>query len=78
MLEVGATCVGGIIHTHVPGQYASKGTEKGYFRFGGSMLITIFPPASVRLEQDLLDNTRRGRELYARVGSPLGQWVRRA
>lgn len=72
LLEIGATCVGTIQQTFVPGQPVCKGAEKGYFAFGGSSTMTLFEPGVVRLEADLLENTARQTELYARIGSRMG------
>jgi phosphatidylserine decarboxylase len=72
LLEIGATCVGSICQTYKSGQAVSKGSEKGYFRFGGSSTITIFEPGRVRFDQDLIDNSKQHRELYARIGDHLG------
>ncbi|MEO0796060.1 MAG: phosphatidylserine decarboxylase [Verrucomicrobiota bacterium] len=72
LVEVGATCVGSIVQTHVPGQWVGKGGEKGYFAFGGSSTITLFEPGRVRLADDLLEQTTAGRELYARMGDQMG------
>lgn len=72
LLEIGATCVGSICQTFKAGQSVSKGSEKGYFRFGGSSTITIFEPGRVRFDQDLIDNSKQHRELYARIGDHLG------
>ena len=72
LLEIGATCVGSICQTYRSGQAVSKGGEKGYFRFGGSSTITIFEPGRVRFDQDLIDNSKQHRELYARIGDHLG------
>ena len=68
LLEVGATCVGTVIHTAVPHVPVKKGDEKGYFRFGGSCFITIFERGQVRFCEDLVENSAQGREVYARVG----------
>ncbi|WP_395750430.1 phosphatidylserine decarboxylase [Prosthecobacter sp.] len=68
LLEVGATCVGSIIQTHTPGTPVEKGAEKGYFRFGGSCFITIFEPGKIRFSDDLIEHSRAGREVYARMG----------
>jgi phosphatidylserine decarboxylase len=67
-LEVGATCVGSVVHTSTPGQIICKGDEKGYFRFGGSCVITLFEPGRVRFSADLLEHSAKGREVYARMG----------
>ncbi len=68
LLEVGATCVGSVIHTHAPGQQMAKGDEKGYFRFGGSCFITIFEEGRIRFADDLLEHSAAGREVYALMG----------
>lgn len=68
LLEVGATCVGSIMQTYAPETPVQKGAEKGYFRFGGSCFITIFEPGKIRFSDDLLEHSRAGREVYARMG----------
>ncbi len=73
IVAVGATNVGTIIETYVPGQPMAKGDEKGYFRFGGSYVATLFEPGRIRLEADLAQAGESGIELYARVGSALGR-----
>ncbi len=67
-LEIGATCVGTIMQTYTPGKAVEKGEEKGYFRFGGSCVITLFEPDRVQLDTDLVQHTKENRELYAHVG----------
>jgi phosphatidylserine decarboxylase len=71
MVEIGATCVGTIVHTAAAGE-VEKGAAKGWFRFGGSCVVTIFEPGRVRLADDLCEQTLNGRELYARVGDRMG------
>ena len=71
MLEIGATNVGSIQQTYRPGQ-VNKGDEKGYFEFGGSSTLLLFEPGRIRLADDLVEQSRNQRELYARVGDRLG------
>ena len=71
-LEIGATCVGTIAQTFQPNTTVNKGSEKGYFAFGGSSTITIFEPNTVKLENDLTSHSEKGTELYARIGSRMG------
>jgi phosphatidylserine decarboxylase len=71
ILEIGATCVGSIHQTYAPGKPVEKAQEKGYFAFGGSSTITVFEPGKVEFAKDLLENTAKQRELYARVGTSL-------
>lgn len=73
VLEIGATNVGSIVQTHVPGVAVERGDEKGYFAFGGSMTMVFFEPGRVSLEADLLEQTAQGRELFARMGDRLGR-----
>jgi phosphatidylserine decarboxylase len=73
MVSIGATNVGTIIETYKPGQAVAKGDEKGYFRFGGSYVATIFEPGRIKLEDDLIHAGETAVEVYAKVGSPLGR-----
>ncbi len=71
--EIGATMVGSIMQTHVPGRAVPKGEEKGLFKFGGSCVVTIFQPGRIRLDADLVEQTAAGLEVYARMGERLGE-----
>lgn len=71
VMEVGATCVGGMHSTFIPGQ-VEKGDEKGYFSFGGSCVTTIFQKGAIRLDADLLEQAAQGREVYAKMGERCG------
>ncbi len=75
LIEVGATCVGSIRQTYTPGAPVEKGGEKGFFAFGGSSTITLFERDRIHLAQDLLEQSSRQTELYARVGSLMGRAV---
>jgi phosphatidylserine decarboxylase len=73
MFEVGATCVGSFEYTFSPGVPMQKGSEKGYFKFGGSETITLFEPGTIVLAEDLAENSKAGRELYAQMGDLMGR-----
>jgi phosphatidylserine decarboxylase len=70
---VGATCVGSVNITSPLPTQVKKGEELGYFRFGGSSVLTLFEKGAVKLSADLLDSTASGIELYAKMGQPLGK-----
>lgn len=73
IMEIGATNVGSIMQTFQLGStLQQKGQEKGYFRFGGSATMTFFEPGTVRLAKDLLTQSVKGIELYARMGDLMG------
>ena len=72
MVEVGATMVGGILQSYVPGRPAKKGEEKGLFKFGGSCVITLFQKNRIVFDADLREQSARFVETYAKMGERLG------
>lgn len=72
MFEVGATNVGSIRQSFVPGRAVTKGEEKGLFAFGGSCVITVFQRGKLRFDADLLVPSAEHLEVYARMGDRLG------
>ena len=42
--------------------------ELGYFLFGGSCVLTLFEKGAVTLAEDLLESSKNGLELYAKMG----------
>lgn len=75
IVAIGATNVGTIIETYTPKQRVIKGEEKGYFRFGGSYIATLFEPNRIQLEPDLITAGETQQELYAKMGTPLGRLI---
>ena len=73
MFEVGATNVGSVEFTFVPGTRVAKGAEKGFFKFGGSLTMTFFEKGRIQLAEDLIANSAVGRELYAKMGDWMGR-----
>lgn len=72
IVEVGATCVGGIHQTYAEGP-VEKGSEKGYFSFGGSCVTTVFRKGAIEFDPDLVENGSKGLEVYAKMGERCGQ-----
>jgi len=72
MFEVGATNVGTIRQTHVPGRAVQKGDEKGLFAFGGSCVITLFQRGKITFDEDIVAQSEQCIETYARMGDRLG------
>ena len=73
IIEIGATCVGSILQTYQPGLPVVKGTEKGYFAFGGSCVITVFQADRVRFDADIVSASEGGLEIHAFMGDHLGE-----
>lgn len=72
VVEIGATNVGTIRQTHPSDAQAERGAEKGYFAFGGSCVITVWPRGSVAFAAELIEASARGLELYAKMGESMG------
>lgn len=70
--EIGATMVGSIVQTYLPGENVAKGFEKGLFKFGGSCVVTIFQPGRIKFDADLVAQSASGLETYAKMGERLG------
>ena len=71
-VPIGATCVGRIHMTVQEGGRLSKGSELGYFAFGGSCVATIFEKGRVQLAEDLISHSANSTEVYAKMGDILG------
>ena len=71
-LEIGATFVGSIHQTYTPGKAYKKGDEKGYFSFGASSLILLFPHDKLQLDQDLISLSSQQIEVKCLMGQSLG------
>lgn len=74
--EIGATMVGTIFQSYVPGRAVVKGDEKGLFRFGGSCVVTIFQRGRIAFDRDLVEQSANQLEVYAKMGERLGSAVR--
>ncbi|MDI1336595.1 MAG: phosphatidylserine decarboxylase [Lacunisphaera sp.] len=72
VVEIGATMVGSIFESFIPGRAVAKGDEKGLFKFGGSCVVTIFQPGRIKFDADLVQHSAAGLEVYARMGEQLG------
>lgn len=72
IVEVGATCVGSIHETYTPLKHCAKGDEMGYFSFGGSSLILLFPPHTITFDADLLSASANHTEIRCLMGQSMG------
>lgn len=71
-VEVGATCVGSIIQTYENNVRVKKGSEKGYFKFGGSTTILFFKPNTITIDDDILTQSSLGFETKVNMGESIG------
>ncbi|OQN98738.1 hypothetical protein B0A48_15404 [Cryoendolithus antarcticus] len=84
IIAVGAMLVGSIKYNPgiAPGSEIQRGQCLGAFYYGGSTVITLFPPGAAVLDEDLVANstvdeadTAKNCETYVKVGWRVGQAV---
>ncbi len=69
---VGATMVGSIIETFTPNKPVKKGDEMGYFAFGGSTIVLIINKNNIKIDSDILKNTKNRIETFVKMGEKIG------
>lgn len=68
-VAVGAMLVGSIGWSKKAGDKVAKGEELGWFQYGGSTCITIFPSASgIQFDEDIRNNSEHKMETLVKVG----------
>jgi phosphatidylserine decarboxylase len=72
VVAVGAMMVGSTVLTVSAGDEVSRASELGYFKFGGSTIITLFQSGSMKFDSDLLANSAECIETLVRVGVSVG------
>lgn len=72
LMEVGATCVGTIIQSYQSNKTVTRGEEKGYFKFGGSTTILFFKKDTVKIDDDIIEQTKKGFETQVSMGETIG------
>ena len=77
MVDVGAFGVGTIVQTY-SGPEHRKGSEKGYFKFGGSTVVMALPAGAVKFDGDLVANSAEGLETRVFCRERIGDFGRTA
>lgn len=84
MVQVGATAVASIYNHFM--DYESdrpknsekvygKGQETGYFQFGGSTIVLLFPPNTIIPDGKIVANSLRGYETAVKVRETVATWM---
>ncbi|KAF7983397.1 hypothetical protein HWV62_22415 [Athelia sp. TMB] len=73
-VAVGALLVGSVNWTNggTPGNAVARGEELGYFAYGGSTVIAVFPQGVVKFDEDLVVNSNEPIETLVKVGYSIG------
>lgn len=75
-VAIGALLVGSIVFTVKPGQVVKRGEELGYFKYGGSTCVALFPKGMIEFDEDLRKNSLEGKiETIMKVGYSLGKKI---
>ena len=69
-IEVGALQIGRINNHDITG--FPRMEEKGYFSYGGSTIIQIFPAGVISLDEDIQRFSEEGTEVLVRAGEKIG------
>ncbi len=77
MVLVGALAVGRIIETYPFCSFLEKGSEMGYFAFGASTIILLFPRSVCELVPSLKKalKQREQKHLFVKMGQSLGNFT---
>ena len=78
MVHVGATAVASIVNFFSQEKPYTvlhpKGSEMGYFEFGGSTLVMLFTKGSVIPNKQIVNNSLRGYETAVKVRESIARW----
>ncbi|KJA28093.1 hypothetical protein HYPSUDRAFT_62487 [Hypholoma sublateritium FD-334 SS-4] len=74
-VAIGALLVGSIQWTggKQKGTILKRGDELGYFAYGGSTIVVVFPKDVVEFDEDLVSNSQKPIETLVKVGYSIGK-----
>ncbi|RDB23914.1 Phosphatidylserine decarboxylase proenzyme 2 [Hypsizygus marmoreus] len=74
-VAIGALLVGSIQWTggNVKGRQVKRGEELGYFLYGGSTVVAVFPKGVIEFDEDLVKNSKQPIETLVKVGHSIGK-----
>lgn len=52
--------------------FFTKGEEKGFFKYGGSTIILLVKKDNVKIDNYLINNTKKGYETIINIGDKIG------
>lgn len=71
VVAVGSLLVGSVGWDRKNGENVEKGSELGYFKYGGSTVICILPEGVI-WDGDLVQSSEEGVEVLVRAGEKIG------
>ncbi|MBQ1628112.1 MAG: phosphatidylserine decarboxylase [Treponema sp.] len=73
-MEVGAMLVGRIVNLKESGDVV-RGTEKGFFEYGGSTIILLIKKELVNIRSDIAENSKNGTETPVKMGEVIASRI---
>lgn len=70
-IEVGAMQIGKI-KNHNQNIKFIRGQEKGYFEYGGSTIILLIEKDKIKIDDDILENSKKEIETIVKIGEKIG------
>lgn len=83
MAQVGATAVASIVNLFMDYELNTlvasdkvykKGDETGYFQFGGSTVVLLFPHGTIIPDKKIVENSQNGYETAVKVRETIAEW----
>lgn len=71
MIPVGAAMVGSVVFTYESDTYQKKGSEAGYFQFGGSSVVLLFKSQTIKTQEQFLKHSLQGFETAVKMGQTI-------
>ncbi|CAO3646549.1 unnamed protein product [Mucor hiemalis] len=76
VVSIGALLVGSIVMTNAElDKELEKGEEMGFFQYGGSTVIAVFPKDTVQWDDDLKANSEKSVETLVKMGERIGTFI---
>lgn len=70
-MEVGAMLVGRIVNKDREACLVKRGSEKGFFEYGGSTIIVLLPDQKLDLADKVLEGMKKGIEVPVKMGEAI-------
>ena len=72
LVAIGVLLFGSVGWSKTKGDKVERGEDLGWFAYGGTTVVTVFPQGLIEFDQDLRTNSTNELETLVRVGDSLG------
>ena len=71
LVEIGGFLISSIKQVYIDTEF-KRGQPKGFFKVGGSTVVTIFKKGQIHIDKDILEQSRLGIETHVKLGMGIG------